>query len=109
MDRRSPSQRNQPLKPSEIDPKLKHVYTRRPPIPPSNLPPTSIPRQSSLVQQQQQQRRRQIISNVHTSNSSRHVSVPKGIVEQYSRKFQFFLRTIYSFLCPCSLLLPTKL
>ncbi|CAF4839075.1 unnamed protein product, partial [Rotaria sp. Silwood2] len=28
IDRRSPSQREQPLKPSEIDPKLKHVYTK---------------------------------------------------------------------------------
>lgn len=46
MDRRSPSQRDQPLKPSEIDPSLKHVYTKRPRIPPSSQRPPLPPSQT---------------------------------------------------------------
>ncbi len=56
MDRRSPSQRDQPLKPSQIDPKLKHVYTKRPRIPPPN--PPSQPNQRPPLPPQQPQRRR---------------------------------------------------
>jgi hypothetical protein len=56
IDRRSPSQREQPLKPSDIDPKLKHVYTKRPRIPPSiQRPPLPVP---SSQQKQPQTRRR---------------------------------------------------
>jgi hypothetical protein len=57
MDRRSPSQREQPLKPSQIDPSLKYVYTKRPRIPSSNFQPTSMQR-PPLPPQQQQRRRR---------------------------------------------------
>lgn len=53
MDRRSPSQRDQPLKPSQIDPSLKHVYSKRPRIPPSSqrppLPPSQRRRRSSQM------------------------------------------------------------
>ncbi|CAF1275842.1 unnamed protein product [Rotaria sordida] len=47
LDRRSPSQRDQPLKPSEIDPKLKHVYRRRTQIPSGSMQriPYPAPRQ----------------------------------------------------------------
>jgi hypothetical protein len=58
MDRRSPSQRDQPLKPSQIDPKLKYVYTKRPRIPPSNLQLTSMQRPPLPPQQQQRRQRR---------------------------------------------------
>ena len=57
MDRRSPSQRDQPLKPSQIDPKLKHVYTKRPRIPPPN-PPSQPTQRPPLPPQPQQRRRR---------------------------------------------------
>jgi hypothetical protein len=50
IDRRSPSQREQPLMPSHIDSKLKHVYTRRPRIPPTSMQRPPLP--------PQQQRRR---------------------------------------------------
>ena len=43
MDRRSPSQRELPLKPSQIDPSLKSSYTKRPIIPPPSLPPPVPP------------------------------------------------------------------
>ncbi len=46
MGRRSPSQRDQPLKPSQIDPQLKHVYTKRPRIPSANSQPISMQRSS---------------------------------------------------------------
>jgi hypothetical protein len=81
MDRRSPSQREQPLKPSQIDPKLKHVYTKRPRIPSSNLQPTSMQR-PPLPPQQQQRRRRSsqmstppIISSIPRSPPSNNIPV----------------------------------
>ncbi|CAF3679246.1 unnamed protein product [Rotaria sp. Silwood1] len=43
IDQRSPSQRDQPLKPSDIDPKLKHVYTKRPRIPSTSIQRTPFP------------------------------------------------------------------
>ncbi|CAF1144025.1 unnamed protein product [Rotaria sordida] len=43
LDRRSPSQREQPLKPSQIDPKLKHVYTKRPRISSTSMQRTPYP------------------------------------------------------------------
>ncbi|CAF0961832.1 unnamed protein product [Adineta steineri] len=60
LDRRRSSQRDLPLKPSEIDPKLKHVYTRRPQIPSTNFQPTSMqrpPLPPSQLQQRQIRRR----------------------------------------------------
>lgn len=48
LDRRSPSQRELPLKPSEIDPKLRHVYTRPPKIPGLNRSSLSRPTMSSF-------------------------------------------------------------
>ncbi|CAF1239139.1 unnamed protein product [Adineta ricciae] len=47
LERRSPSQREQPLKPSEIDPTLKHTYTRRPQIPPPTIKPQQQVRRPS--------------------------------------------------------------
>lgn len=60
LDRRSPSQQDQPLKPSQIDPKLKHVYTKRPRIPPSNFQATSMQRPPLPPQQQQRRRSSQM-------------------------------------------------
>jgi len=45
----SPSQRKLPLKPSQIDLKLKYTYTKRSRIPPPNPQPVSI--QQALIQQ----------------------------------------------------------
>jgi hypothetical protein len=60
MDRRSPSQRDQPLKPSQIDPKLKYVYTKRPRIPPLNFQSTSMQRPPLPPQQQRRRRSSQM-------------------------------------------------
>ena len=67
LDRRSPSQREQPLKPSEIDPKLKHTYTRRPQIPPPTVKPPP----------QQQARRQSSGSSSSSSSSSSTTRAPK--------------------------------
>ncbi len=58
MDRRSPSQREEPLKPSQIDPSLKHVYTKRPRIPLSKFQPPSMQRTPLPPLPPSQQRRR---------------------------------------------------
>jgi hypothetical protein len=56
IDRRSPSQREQPLKPSHIDSKLKGNYTKRPRIPLSN-PQSAFTSRPPLPPQQQRRRR----------------------------------------------------
>ncbi|UJR29795.1 hypothetical protein I4U23_017341 [Adineta vaga] len=68
IDRRSPTQREQPLKPSDIDPKLKHVYTRRPQIPPSNLSRPTQQRQQQPPPPQQNRRRSSESSTQSSTN-----------------------------------------
>ena len=106
MERRSPSQREQPLKPSQIDPKLKSHYTRRPPIPPSNFPPTSIPRRPSSAQQQQQQQQRRrrssqmstppILPGTPLSPRTSSNNIPVGLNLFYKLFTLFFVTTACS-------------
>jgi hypothetical protein len=66
IDRRSPSQREEPLKPSQIDSKLKGHYTRRPRIPSSNIQSAFMQRPPLPSHQQQQQQRRRRSSQMST-------------------------------------------
>ena len=81
MDRRSPSQRDQPLKPSEIDPSLKAAYTRRPRIPTSAqrppLPPSS---------QQQRRRSSQMSTPPLTSSIPTAPPLPPSLPQQQRRR-----------------------
>ena len=60
IDRRSPSQLDEPLKPSQIDPALKHVYERKFRTPVSSSLSTTMGRPPLPLQQQRRRRSSQM-------------------------------------------------